>query len=67
MSVLFLNINFKGSDQLSGALEKMNSSAKKLESQIGDTQKKILALEKLNLKNDRFIKMKADFEKTAKP
>ncbi|WFF38022.1 phage tail tape measure protein [Moraxella nasibovis] len=43
----------------------MNSSAKKLESQIGDTQKKILALEKLNLKNDRFIKMKADFEQAS--
>lgn len=40
MSVLFLNVNFKGNDQLSSSLEKINSSAKKLESQIGDAKKK---------------------------
>ncbi|WP_323842936.1 phage tail tape measure protein [Moraxella sp. Pampa] len=65
MSVLFLNVNFQGNDKLSSALEKMGSAAKKLQSNISDTQKKLAKLEKFQLKNDQFIKFKAEFEKNS--
>ncbi|WII94695.1 phage tail tape measure protein [Moraxella haemolytica] len=65
MSVLFLNINFKGNDQLSSAVKKINTSAKKLTSQLNDTQKKLTQLSKFQLKNDTFIKLKADFEQNS--
>ncbi|MFA9486944.1 phage tail tape measure protein [Moraxella sp. E33BD] len=65
MSVLFLNINFKGNDQLSSAVKKINTSAKKLTSQLNDTQKKLTQLSKFQLENDTFIKLKADFEQNS--
>lgn len=65
MSVLFLNVNFKGNDQLSSSLEKINSSAKKLESQIGDAKKKISELEKTKLNFNQFEKVKKDTAEAA--
>lgn len=58
MSVLFLNVNFKGNDQLSSSLSKMNDAAKKLSDGIKDTQKDLAALNKIQLKTERFEKLK---------
>lgn len=57
MSVLFLNVNFKGNDQLSSSLSKMNDAAKKLSDGIKDTQKDLAALNKIQLKTERFEKI----------
>lgn len=63
MSVLFLNVNFQGNDKLSSALEKMGSTAEKLQSKIDDTKSKLAELEKFQFKNDKFVKLKAEFDK----
>lgn len=60
MSVLFLNVNFKGNDQLSSSLEKINSSAKKLNDGIKDTQKHLASLSKMQLKVSSFEKLKQE-------
>lgn len=60
MSVLFLNVNFKGNDQLSNALDKMNNAAKKLNDGIKDTQKHLASLSKMQLKVSSFEKLKQE-------
>lgn len=65
MSVLFLNVNFNGNDKLTGALEKMSGAAEKLEQSIGDTQKKVAELGRLNARLNGFDKTYSDINKTA--
>ncbi|MFA9485468.1 MULTISPECIES: phage tail tape measure protein [unclassified Moraxella] len=60
MSVLFLNVNIKGNDQLSNALDKMNNAAKKLNDGIKDTQKHLASLSKMQLKVSSFEKLKQE-------
>lgn len=42
MSKLSLNVNFQGNDKLSSTLEKMGTTAEKLQSKISDTHKKLM-------------------------